>query len=262
MTTGYSPEVALIFDRLWGSYSGWLAKEVARVVEDEFGRRTGRLLDVGCGTGRFALHFASRTWDVVGIDPSPAMIERAAAAAAGHYGPARFAIGSLTAFGQDGPYDLVACTYDTLNHAANEREVYQFFDQCSQVLSPGGLVICDFNTAAGLEDWNRVRVTDKPDVMIVSRGVFLREKAIAYKKFNGFCLHDGAWIRFEQTIHNIPIEASQILQMSGASDLQLIRFSSLDNLAMVCNNPLSEGRLVAVLQKPLLRSKPHVTDVS
>jgi len=45
------------------------------------GRAGLHVLDVGCGTGRYALWFARRGIDVVGIDASPAMLARARAKA-------------------------------------------------------------------------------------------------------------------------------------------------------------------------------------
>ncbi len=46
------------------------------------GRFGGPVLDVGCGTGRVALHLARRGLDVVGLDSSAAMLQRARANAA------------------------------------------------------------------------------------------------------------------------------------------------------------------------------------
>src|SRR3954462_13940087 len=42
----------------------------------------GRLLDLGCGTGRLAVHFARKGYDCVGVDLSGEMLARAAANAA------------------------------------------------------------------------------------------------------------------------------------------------------------------------------------
>jgi SAM-dependent methyltransferase len=50
-----------------------LARLTARLPE------RGRLLDVGCGTGRYALALAARGFEVVAVDESPAMISRARA---------------------------------------------------------------------------------------------------------------------------------------------------------------------------------------
>jgi len=48
----------------WSDYERWAA-DLAR----------GRVLDVGCGAGRFALHLQERGCEVVGIDTSPGALE-------------------------------------------------------------------------------------------------------------------------------------------------------------------------------------------
>jgi ubiquinone/menaquinone biosynthesis C-methylase UbiE len=49
--------------------------ELAALVDA--GRITGRVIDVGCGTGENAIHFATAGLDVVGIDGSPEAIRLA-----------------------------------------------------------------------------------------------------------------------------------------------------------------------------------------
>lgn len=60
------------FERAWGSY----AFEVElRALLDAFGPLTGRrLLDVGCGTGRFTASFEDAGAQVTGVDRDPAML--------------------------------------------------------------------------------------------------------------------------------------------------------------------------------------------
>src|SRR5258708_21674371 len=45
-------------------------------------RATDRVLDLGCGTGAIALALAPRVGHVIGVDPEPEMLARAAAASA------------------------------------------------------------------------------------------------------------------------------------------------------------------------------------
>lgn len=46
-------------------------------IAEELSKSPGRVLDVGCGTGRDAVYLSSRGWTVTGIDGVPRAIERA-----------------------------------------------------------------------------------------------------------------------------------------------------------------------------------------
>ena len=65
------------------AYVGWRASEIGRitdhlerrVIRDLVGDVRGlRVLDVGCGDGRFTVKLAQSGASVVGIDASPAMV--------------------------------------------------------------------------------------------------------------------------------------------------------------------------------------------
>ena len=55
-------------------------------IENEIGgKRSTRILDIGCGTGRHAIELAARGYAVVGVDLSMAQLARARAKAAERY---------------------------------------------------------------------------------------------------------------------------------------------------------------------------------
>jgi ubiquinone/menaquinone biosynthesis C-methylase UbiE len=56
----------------------------------DFPKGSGRLLDVGCGTGSHSIALANRGLDVVGIDAAPKMLDRAAEKLDGRPGNPRF----------------------------------------------------------------------------------------------------------------------------------------------------------------------------
>src|SRR5436305_11212262 len=78
--------------------------------------RPGRLLDLGCGTGRLLLPFARRGYWVLGVDLSAPMLavarEKAVAEGVGVH-LVRANLAELDALG-DGGFDYAACLFSTL----------------------------------------------------------------------------------------------------------------------------------------------------
>ena len=70
--------------------------------------RGKRILDVGCGSGRYAVEFARRGAEVVGIDVAPAMLELAQALAhrASVADRCRFERADLMTFANPSPFDV------------------------------------------------------------------------------------------------------------------------------------------------------------
>ena len=94
----------------------------------------GRLLDIGCGPGRFTRVVADRFASVVGVDADPGMIERARAAGIPH---ARFLHRSAEELPGDlGGFDLVtfALSFHWLDQQRVTRAAYD-------LLEPGGACV-------------------------------------------------------------------------------------------------------------------------
>lgn len=77
----------------------------------EAGVITGRVLDVGCGTGENALHLAARGLEVVGLDASAVGIEKARAKAKQRLLPCQFLVADALALGGwDERFDCIVNT--------------------------------------------------------------------------------------------------------------------------------------------------------
>jgi len=108
-----------------------------------------RVLDVACGTGRHALALAQRGYQVVGVDLSAAMIERArenAAALGNAGGRASFVVaglGELSSVGDalGGEADALVCLGSSLPHVLTEADLLAALADWHAVLRPGGLVL-------------------------------------------------------------------------------------------------------------------------
>jgi ubiquinone/menaquinone biosynthesis C-methylase UbiE len=98
-----------------------------------------RVLDVGCGTGYLLGRLAARVPDaaeLVGIDPAPAMIEAAVAAAADDR--LRFLAGTAERLPlPELSFDLVVST-TSFDHWADQQAGLR---QCARVMAPGGCLV-------------------------------------------------------------------------------------------------------------------------
>ncbi|HET9520249.1 MAG TPA: class I SAM-dependent methyltransferase [Candidatus Limnocylindrales bacterium] len=81
-----------VFERAYEGVPSWeTGRPQGAVVRlADAGRIVGRVLDVGCGTGRNSLHLAALGHPILGIDIAAAATERAMAAAAEQGAPAEF----------------------------------------------------------------------------------------------------------------------------------------------------------------------------
>ncbi len=96
--------------------------------------RPGRALDAACGTGRHAAHLVARGHEVVGIDLTSEMLERAAA----NVPDAEFREGDLQALPVEAEqFDLVVCGL-ALSHIADVR---LGVGELARVLRPGGHLV-------------------------------------------------------------------------------------------------------------------------
>jgi SAM-dependent methyltransferase len=106
----------------------------------EAGRLTGRVLDVGCGTGEHALLAASHGADAVGVDVAPAALEQARAKAAERGLTARFMVGDALDLGSLGLAGTVDTVIDSgVFHVFSDDERPRYVASLASVLRPAGI---------------------------------------------------------------------------------------------------------------------------
>jgi 2-polyprenyl-3-methyl-5-hydroxy-6-metoxy-1,4-benzoquinol methylase len=101
-----------------------------------------RVLDVGCGVGRWSRQLAARGAQLTGIDLSPTMIAEAErrAAAAGLAGRCRFLVQDLASLDAGDRFDLVL-SVTVLQHILEPAAVRAALQRMVAHLAPGGVLI-------------------------------------------------------------------------------------------------------------------------
>ncbi|MGZ3449977.1 MAG: class I SAM-dependent DNA methyltransferase [Polyangiales bacterium] len=142
----------LPFDRSAALYDALYAElDTVAEVEDvlsRLGKKPRSVIDLGCGTGRHAAVLRARGIEVVGVDRSPAMVERARARGV----DAR--VGDLASIRLGRTFDAAVALFHVFAYATTDAELAAFVATARAHLSPGGLLYFD--------TWNAEAVAAEP----------------------------------------------------------------------------------------------------
>jgi SAM-dependent methyltransferase len=126
-------------------YDDWYAgvSDVAATVDRMVGLagRGARVLELGVGTGRLAVPMAAAGLRVVGVDSSPAMLERLAAREGGD--AVDVVCGDMVDDLPDGPFDAALVAYNTIFNLLEADAQQRCFDAVAARLVPGGVFVVE-----------------------------------------------------------------------------------------------------------------------
>ena len=225
-----------------------------------------RVIDLGCGTGHHAAHFARLGLAVVGADPSADML-RVARATFPDVASLRFVqagLGGLRAALPDelGAFDAIVCLGNTLPHAADRAHLDAALADARALLRPGGaLIIQILNYDRILAERRRFLGASGRDTPAGAEHVFFR-----FYDFPASCPADrpaneserltfnlvtlerdapGAPWRFSaDSTELLPIRSAELRAALAASGFGEVRF--LGSYAGEPFDPATSGDLVAV----------------
>lgn len=137
----YDTDLAYIHDVGYGAFAKNAAPGLLRILR-ESGVATGKIVDLGCGSGIWARELANAGYDVVGVDISPAMIELASGRVpGGTFHASSFLDFALpTCQGVTALSEVFNYLFDEQNSLAALRGVCQ---RVFRALAPGGAFIFD-----------------------------------------------------------------------------------------------------------------------
>ena len=140
MTDWYREDLAYIHDVGHAEFALKTAPGIIKILEHS-GKREGRVVDLGCGSGLLARELVDAGYAVVGIDISEAMIELSRR----RVPEAEFRVGSLFE-AEIPPCDAVTAVSEVLNYLFGDTahaELSSLFRRVYDALRPGGVFVFD-----------------------------------------------------------------------------------------------------------------------
>ncbi|MGV9311135.1 class I SAM-dependent methyltransferase [Streptomyces sp. NPDC003691] len=156
------PALAAVYDALESDRSDL---DAYLRLAGESGAR--RILDIGCGTGVFALLLADRGLDVTGLDPAGASLDVARAKpGADRVRWIHGDISALSALPQSGGFDLITMTANVAQAIDSPPLWRATLHGARAALRPGGLLVFETRDPArrAWESWNREESYEVVDV--------------------------------------------------------------------------------------------------
>jgi ubiquinone/menaquinone biosynthesis C-methylase UbiE len=136
------------YDRMADRYGPWAARIEGdprdRMIAEMIRRLppSGRVLDLGCGSGVPSTKVLAEQFDVVGVDFSTAQIEKARV----NVPTAQFLVADLTEIEFPDAYFNAVTAFFSLNHVPREQHP-ALFGRVARWLVPGGLFLASFGLA-------------------------------------------------------------------------------------------------------------------
>lgn len=215
-----------------------------------------RVLDLACGTGTLAMLLADEGWEVTGVDRSPAMLAQALAKSgdtAIDQG-LRFLQGDMRRVAEVLPpagFDLVSCTYDSLNYMLSVDDLAACFESAAYALAPGGLFVADMNTRHFLEfDWGDCAVREQDGYIQIEQSRFEPADATNTMVLTGFVGDDlYGYTRFDEVHIERAYPPEQVSALIEAAGLRVAAL--YDGFTLSPPGPRAQ-RIFWVARKPSL----------
>lgn len=143
MTEVFGPDYSAAYDALYVDKD---YRAECDIIEQRFlgaNKPVRTILDLGCGTGRHSVELAQRGYELVGIDLSEAMLDRARRRAASEGANATFLLGDVRHVELGRRFDAVLSMFAVIGYQTDTTDLRATFDNVRRHLEPGGVFVFD-----------------------------------------------------------------------------------------------------------------------
>lgn len=104
----------------------------------------GKVLDLACGSGRLIPALLDAGLEVVGLDISPQMLDKAKERLGWRASQVELVEGDMRSFSFDEPFNTIIIPYCSFMYMHTDEDRLAVFDTCYHHLQPGGHLVFDF----------------------------------------------------------------------------------------------------------------------
>lgn len=226
---------ALYTDKDYGEES----RLIERLIQIYGNGRVRTVLDLGCGTGNHALPLAQRGYEVVGVDRSAAMLDRARQKAiTGQFNAkAKFYQDDICSFRVERSFDAALMMFAVLGYQLENERVLAALRTARKHLAPGGLFIFDvwYGPAVlreGPSERVKVIPTDRGQILRVASGKLAIERHLCRVSYRLWRLEEERLVGQTEETHLMryffPLELDLFLEFSGFVPVRFGVFPEFD----------------------------------
>jgi SAM-dependent methyltransferase len=129
---------AIYYDKDYKKECDWIEN-----VLEKFRIKGRKILDLGCGSGNHAIELAKRGYEVVGVDKSHYMIERATEKVKNQNLKIDFIEKDIRNFDLGVKFDVVISMFSVISYITENRDLLSTFSNVKKHLKDGGIFIFD-----------------------------------------------------------------------------------------------------------------------
>jgi SAM-dependent methyltransferase len=144
MTEVFGPDYSDSYDAFYADKDYGAECDLVEGIFKDLGHPVRSILDLGCGTGRHSVELARRGYEVVGVDLSEGMLDRARRRAAGEgVSGTTFLLGDVQNIQLNRRFDAVLSMFAVVGYQISDAALRSTLANVRQHLEPGGVFIFD-----------------------------------------------------------------------------------------------------------------------
>lgn len=211
-------------------YPGW-ADFIEKIIHKNK-KEASMVLELGCGTGSFGIEMSKRGYEMICLDLSSDMLDRAAEKAAEEGADILFLNQDMSSFELYGTVDVIVCLLDSFNYLIKPVQVQRMFRLVHNYLNPGGLFIFDVNTPYKFENIlsNNIFYEVDDDIAYIWENEYNPKTRKARFDLTFFVRDGQLYRRFDETHFERAYDEGEIMQFINQSGLKFI--SVYDHLTL------------------------------